>query len=51
MDRFRKETADNNGAGRISEEAVFGDEKGRDPEQLWMLSSLLSKDAVVHMGR
>lgn len=35
MNRFGEELADNDGAGRISEEAAFGDQKGRDPEQMW----------------
>lgn len=43
MDRCREETADNNGAGKISEEPVVGDEKVRDPEQLWTLSSFFQK--------
>ena len=39
MDRLREETADNNGAGNVSEEPVGGDEKVKDPGQLWTLSS------------
>ena len=34
MDRFREELADNDGAGRVGEEAAFGDEKKKDPEQM-----------------
>lgn len=38
-----EQMANSNGAGRISEEAVLGDEKGRDPGQSWTFSSFYQK--------
>lgn len=37
-----EQMANSNGA-RISEEAVLGDEKGRDPGQSWIFSSFYQK--------